>query len=38
MSLQQILQESDYKLTQFKSEHIQELEQYIFEKEVRGKN
>lgn len=37
MSLQQILEDSGYKLTQFKSEYIQELENSIFEKEVRGK-
>jgi type I restriction enzyme M protein len=37
MPLQQILQDSNYKLTQFKSEYIKELEDSIFEKEVRGK-
>ncbi|MFA6191394.1 MAG: hypothetical protein WC665_03490 [Sulfurimonas sp.] len=30
--------DSDYKLRQFKSEYIQELENSIFEKEVRGEN
>jgi len=37
MLLQQILQDSNYNLTQFKSEYIKELEDSIFEKEVRGK-
>ncbi len=37
MSLELILKDSNYKLTQFKIEHIKELENTIFEKEVRDK-
>ena len=36
MSLQQILKDSNYKLTQFKDEYISELENSIFEKELKN--
>jgi len=36
MPLQQILKDSNYKLTQFKSEYIKELENSIFEKELKN--
>jgi type I restriction enzyme M protein len=37
MLLFDILKDTNYKLTQFKPEHIKEIESLIFEKEVRGK-
>ncbi len=36
MSLQQILKDSNYKLTQFKPEYIEELGSSIFEKELKN--
>ena len=38
MTIQNILKDSNYKLTQFKSEQIQEIESLIFQKKVRGKD
>jgi type I restriction enzyme M protein len=37
MPLQQILKDTNYKLTQFKTQHIQEIQSLIFEKEFKGK-
>ncbi|MBL4730169.1 MAG: N-6 DNA methylase [Sulfurimonas sp.] len=38
MKISEILKDTNYKLTQFKSQHIQEIESLIFEKELRGKS
>jgi len=37
MKIENILKDSNYKLTQFRKEQIQEIENLIFEKEIRGK-
>ena len=37
MTISEILKDTNYKLTQFKTEQIQEIESLIFQKEVRGK-
>ena len=37
MTISEILQDTNYKLTQFKDEYIQEIESLIFQKEARGK-
>lgn len=37
MIISEILKDTNYKLTQFKDEHIKEIELLIFQKEVRGK-
>ncbi len=37
MKISEILKDSNYKLTQFKTEHLEKLESSIFEKEVKGK-
>ena len=37
MKISEILKDTNYKLTQFKTEQIEEIESLIFQKEVRGK-
>jgi len=37
MKISEILKDTNYKLTQFKTEHIDEIESLIFKKELRGK-
>ncbi len=37
MKISEILKDTNYKLTQFKDEYIQEIESLIFEKELRKK-
>ncbi len=36
MKISEILKDTNYKLTQLKTEYIQEIESLIFEKEVRA--
>jgi type I restriction enzyme M protein len=37
MTISEILKDTNYKLTQFKTQHIKEIESLIFQKETKGK-